>query len=70
MRENEIHIRKGEEGKVDKEIAERERESKTGKSKKRSGMERKGELRRGVRKERDSSASLICLGDIHQSDSA
>lgn len=44
-----------------------------GESKKQRGVERKGEIRRrerGVRNERDSSASLICLGDIHQSDRA
>lgn len=52
------------------------RKSGKGRERKEGGqreMKRKGDVRReerGVRNERDSSASLICLGDMHQGDRA
>lgn len=60
MKENEIHIRKGEGGKVDKEIGFREGER--WEAKKQSGWVRRKEVRRGERGV--GNERFLCISDL------
>lgn len=64
-------ICKGEEDKVGKKRTDGEREQeKLWQSRGNKGMEREGEIRRRQRVIRDSSTTVVCSGNIHQSNRA